>query len=131
RLAAARALAEIGPDSAPALPALVDALRQSDAGVRLPLFRAVGSLGPKGGPAVPVLVRLGGDADPAVRREAAVALERVGGKGGDARRTGQAGRPAVGKLTEIVRTEGDWLVRMNAVRALGQLGAEARQAVPA
>src|SRR5262249_60033781 len=86
RLAGARPLADLDPDTAPALPALVEALRQPDAGVRLPLLRAVGSLGPKGSPAVPVLVRLGEDEGPAVRREAAAALGVGGGGGGGAPR---------------------------------------------
>ena len=75
RMAAARALGIIGPEARGAIPALVGALRDSEAGVR---WEAAAALGRIGEDSVPALVEALWDRDVKVRHAATYALGAVG-----------------------------------------------------
>jgi HEAT repeat protein len=75
RYHAARALARLGYDAAPAVPALAVALRDEDWEVRTEAVRALGTTGHAAAAALPdLLIVLDGDADEQVREAAAWAL---------------------------------------------------------
>jgi HEAT repeat protein len=58
RNAAAYEIASMGPAAAPAVPALIEALDDSDAAVRFPVTVALGEIGPAAEAAVPRLQRM-------------------------------------------------------------------------
>ncbi|MGO8749112.1 MAG: HEAT repeat domain-containing protein [Thermoguttaceae bacterium] len=73
------ALADLGPDAAEAVPALIEKLKAE----KLPVFRrdvifALGQIGPAAGPAAPALVEALDDPSTAVRLTAAYALGLIG-----------------------------------------------------
>jgi HEAT repeat protein len=105
RWRAADALGQIGADARAAGPELVAALSDPDHLVRGVAVRAAGALAPDLAGAVPQLVRLFPDVN---------AIRAVS-------RFGAAGRPAVGPLTELLKSE-DPVLRRQAARALGKLG---------
>ena len=72
---AADALGRIG---AAAVPALIEALRSSDAAVRLKAVEVLGRMGPDAKDAVPDLVRLLDDPEEPIRRAATRTLGRIG-----------------------------------------------------
>jgi HEAT repeat protein len=99
---------------APAVPALIKALGDSDSAVRRAAAEALGKLGDP--QAVPALIQALGDSDSAVRRAAAEALGAIGDP------------QAVPALIQALG-DSDWDVRRAAAWALGKLGDP--QAVPA
>jgi HEAT repeat protein len=79
RYHAARALARLGEDAAPAVSALAAALRDDDWEVRTESLRALSNAGSAASAALPGIVGvLGQDADPQVRAAAAWALGALG-----------------------------------------------------
>ena len=121
RTEAVRALLKAGPQPATDVDALADALPSEIDLVRFHAAIALGDLGPAGRPAVPGLIHAAlWDADPAVRVEAAMALWKIDRKG-----------PLV--VPALVRALGDAneLICWIAADCLGQIGPEAREAVPA
>lgn len=93
QIAAADALGRIG---GPAVPALSDALSNSDAVVRLQACKALAYMGAKASPAVPELVQRLYDSEEAVRTQAANALGQIGDEA----------RPAVPQLVEMLKGKG-------------------------
>ena len=90
QIAAADALGRIG---GPAVPALADALSNTDAVVRLQACRALAYMGARASPAVPQLVERLYDSEEAVRTQAAGALGQIG----------EEARPAVPQLMEMLK----------------------------
>ena len=90
---AADALSRIG---AEAVPALIAALRDPDAPVRLQAARALSRIGPEAAPAVPALTAALSDHDVLVRRNAARALGQIG----------PAAKHAVPELIRALGSEG-------------------------
>lgn len=137
-----------GTDLAKAVPALVEALKSPQAGIRRNAAFALGELGPEAVPAIAALRQaLARDADIDVRRDAAFALGEIGPKAlpalmpqlnaPDARiRRSVAsalvriGEPAIPDLTALLRSP-DPIVRRNAAGILGRMGPTARSAVAA
>jgi HEAT repeat protein len=121
RAGAARALLQAGPQAASEVAALVDSLHDELDVVRFHAAVALGELGRAGRPAVAALTHTHlWDEDPAVRVAAAIALWKIDG------------RHAV-VLAALVRALGEdnELVCWLAADCLGQIGAPAREAVPA
>ena len=108
-----RLVEAFGAAGAPAVPALIQALGDSDWAVRR---AAAGALGAIGDPqAVPPLIQALGDRSENVRRAAAEALVKIG-------------TPAVSPLIQALG-DSDWAVRRAAAEALGAIGDP--RAVPA
>jgi HEAT repeat protein len=119
RLRAAALLERLGPPPA-AVPALLEALRDHDPGVRGHVAMALSSYEPHNASAVPALVRaLRQDSNYYVRGTAAEILERMG------RRARPAVSALMAALQDPVRS-----VRSSAAAALGPVGARAEVAVP-
>ena len=71
----------MGEAAGPAVPGLVEALRDPSALVRLHVVRAFGSIGEASKPALPALIEvLNKDPDPEVRREVSLTLSRLPGR---------------------------------------------------
>lgn len=135
-------------DLANAVPALVEALKSPQAGIRRNAAFALGELGPEGVPAIAALTEaLAHDTDIDVRRDAAFALGEIGPdalpalmpllSAPDARiRRSVAsslvriGEPAVPDLAALLHSP-DPIVRRNAAGILGRMGPTARSAVAA
>jgi HEAT repeat protein len=117
RQIAAKALGRIGPKPEAAVPALTEALKDKEGFVRWVAAQALAQIGET---AVPALIKsLGADHGPDVHRYAAEALVKIG-------------EPAVPALTKALRDkDNEWTVRQSAALALGAMGLEARDAVPA
>ncbi|MGB8169084.1 MAG: HEAT repeat domain-containing protein, partial [Chthoniobacteraceae bacterium] len=125
RREAATQIAKLGTGAKPALPALIKALSDSDKQVWSIAIGAIASLGPDAAEAVPTLLetidsrknRGGRDRD---RRQllmrSAYALTRIGA----------AAKPP---LLEALKSE-DSMARAGAARALGGMGATAKEAIP-
>ena len=114
RWSAENALGEIGPE---AVPALVEALKDKDSGVRERATMALGKIGPE---AVPALVEALKDKDSGVRERAAMALGRIGPEA----------KSAVSALIEALKDKNSG-VRERAAMGLGEIGPEAKSAVSA
>jgi HEAT repeat protein len=71
-------LSKLGPEAAPAVPALIDALKSQQALVRQNAALALGNIGSSAKAAVPGLTDALRDPEWAVRRQAAVALGQLG-----------------------------------------------------
>lgn len=151
RVNAAEALGKLGPNAAAAVPALERAAKDADGGVRLGAIRALGAVGPPTPESVRVVRAALADPDPQARAAAAEAF----GTWGQADEATQAdllgllddtndevkarvarilpkligATPAVvdGLTRRLAEDDGDW-VRVEAARALGQLGAAAAPA---
>jgi hypothetical protein len=80
RRQAAVALASLGPDAGPAVPALAAALADQDATVRQAAADALRQIGPSAGAAVPALTQALDDPDPGVRDSATQALTAIHGE---------------------------------------------------
>lgn len=120
-IAAASALAAIGPEAVPALmDILSDAVYEKQAAILLSL----GKLGPAAQEAVPVLINVVRSEIPydflGVRREAADTLGKIG----------PGARAAVPALVDALK-DNNWTVRSHAADALAGIGAAARASVPA
>jgi HEAT repeat protein len=114
-------LETLGATAAPAAPALVKALSDSDPFVRWSAARTLGKISPASAEtAVPALVELLKDADLDLRVAAAASLERYG----------RAARTAVPGLMQMLHaTDAD--LRVAVIHALGAIGSpEAAQALP-
>ncbi len=111
-----RKLAEIGPAAAPAIPALIAALKDEDWDVRSSAARALGNIGPAAASAVPSLIAALKDENRNVWDKAVDAL-------------GNIGPAAVPALIAALKDK-DSDVRSSAARALGQIGPAAASAVP-
>jgi HEAT repeat protein len=124
RLQAIEALGEMGPDAALAIPALISALHDKENpsnGIPGGAAEALGRIGPRAQGAEAALTALLDDEGSYVRVKAAQALWRI------LRRSD----PSVRVLMEVLKNrECDVFQRTLAVRALAEIGAEARTAVP-
>lgn len=108
RRLAFRRLIEIGE---PAVPTLVDLMREHGAPVRGDAFNALANLGPRAASAVPDLVEMLNGDQHELARSAAWILGMIG----------PAAEPAVPSLTRLLRHP-DERLRTVAARALGQIG---------
>lgn len=109
----------IGPHAGQQLSALVEALKDELAAVRLGATRALAEFGPRGYPAVPGLIHVSQwDHDGAVRTHAAVAIWKID----------RRDRIAVPVLMRSLR-EPDEVLRWVAADCLGDIGADAIDAV--
>lgn len=115
RYHAARALARVGPGSAPAVPVLVAALRDPDWEVRMESAWALSAVGPGAAAAEPALLTALRDPDPQVRASAAWALAGIGGS-----------RAAAVPALRRAKDDEDRTTREAAAGALAQLEGRAR-----
>jgi HEAT repeat protein len=123
RLAAAGVLATLeGSDSAPAVAVMREAVTSTDANIRRDAASALGECGAKAKSALSVLKKAAGDENATVRNAAALAIARI--------KTAQANHAAVRILLKGLK-EKDAPARQDAARLLGQIGPEARSAIPA
>jgi HEAT repeat protein len=117
--APASVLAHIGK---PAVPALVEGLRDAAPAVRLYCAVALGAIGPDAADGEPALAKALQDEDRAVRLQAIASLGGLG----------PAAKPAVGALVEtLAAADNGEEIRSEAAQALGGIGPEAAAAVPA
>lgn len=117
RLRAAKDLGRLGWLAREALPALVAVLNDSDPRVRESAAQAIGLMGPD---ALPTLVAMLGHGDKYVRRHAVWALAKLG----------PLARPALADLCQALK-DTDPRTASGAAQALGSMGAEAADSVPA
>jgi HEAT repeat protein len=118
-LPALRALAQYGPDAAPAMGKIVPLLRhEGDSEIRWNAARTLAKIGPAAKEAAPMLVEAMKDPEPLVREHAAEAL-------------GCIGPEAKETIPELVKAlkDPDAHVRRDAVRSLGQMGPAAKSAI--
>jgi HEAT repeat protein len=121
RTYAARALLQVGPEPDSDVAGLIDSLQNELEVLRFHAAIALGNLGRDARPAMPALIHTAlWDEDPAVRLEAAVALWKID-------RTGPLVIPALIKAL----ADSNELICWIAADCLGQIGSEAREAVPA
>jgi HEAT repeat protein len=120
---AALALAAIGPDAAKAVPALSGLLAKPDAGCRYAAALALGRIGAASKSAVPALQKQIGK-EPMISIASVWAIKRIDPAN---RSLAPAAVPVLNKLV----TAKDEILRVQAAGALGDLGPEARDAVPA
>jgi len=121
RTYAAHALLKVGPEPDSDVTGLIDALQNELEVLRFHAAIALGNLGHDARPAMPALIHTAlWDEDPAVRVEAAVALWKID-------RTGPLVIPALIKAL----ADHNELICWIAADCLGQIGSEAREAVPA
>ena len=78
RVQGAQGLSLHGPEARPAVPALTQALRSSDALLRTQAALALGAVGPEASESVPDLTTCLNDPEWSVRRQAALALGAIG-----------------------------------------------------
>ncbi|HLY73080.1 MAG TPA: HEAT repeat domain-containing protein [Planctomycetota bacterium] len=156
RIAAADALGGIDPKVKEAVPGLTKALSDEDVGVRLAAARALFSIqGTEAQSAIPVLAQMLKDEDADNRREAASALGAFGGAGktaipaltpglkdsdGGVRSAvawaiaritgGQANQSAIEVMIAALKDK-EPRARLDAARLLGEVGTDARSAIPA
>ncbi|MGE0707043.1 MAG: HEAT repeat domain-containing protein [Planctomycetota bacterium] len=111
---AARALAELGPAAAPALPALLTACKDKLFKVRAAAASAIGAIGPDArAQAGERLLELAQDPSASVREAAGAALRQVG-----------AGPAALKRLGAMLADK-EWKVRALALDVIAELGADA------
>jgi HEAT repeat protein len=111
---AAHALASIG-DAA--RPALIEALKSNDTGLRLGAAKALGEMGARSGDAIPALIENVGHADEELRTEIIETLALIG-------------KDAVAPLSKSLASP-DARLRSGSARALAAIGAAAADAGPA
>ncbi len=125
RWQALEALGKLGPDSAPAVPALIDAL--DDEYCRYRAIHVLGQIGSAAAPAVPMLVdRL------TVTLANAEYRDRETEVAGIIWTLGRIGPPAMAALPVLRQAlrDADSNIRYEAAHAVGELGAGAREAIP-
>jgi HEAT repeats len=148
RSAAIDYLATVGK---PAVPALIQALQDSDPQVRSSAAIILGKIGPVAAQAAPVLLRTIDDQDATVRSHAVQAIKKIGKQayipqliaGLDSgttwerysaahalRALGKDAAPAVPALTKKLQDENNW-IRVGSASALGSIGKAATPAIPA
>jgi len=120
RAAAARVLGDFGPAAKAAVPALVKALGDTNATLRLNATFGLGKIGARPELAVPALVGRLDDPDEEVRMYAAIALKKFGARAAN----------AVPALVATLRDR-SWQVRERAALALGAVGQNQPGAIPA
>lgn len=121
RTSALSALTLLGPQSRSQVPALLEGLRDEAPVVRAGAAQALGLLGAEAKEAVPALTTaLLRDRDFHVRVEAAVAVWRID------KRAGRV-MPVLAEALEV----DDEVLRWTAAECLGEMGADARPAIPA
>ncbi len=122
RIAAAWALTQTAAVAGPSLPAVSRALGDPSAQVRVLAALALKAMGPAGAPAVHDLTAALADSNEDVRVTAAAALGAIG----------SAARDAVGPLiATLQRPSESRAVQLSAATALGDIGPDARSALPA
>jgi HEAT repeat protein len=122
RAEAVRALLRAGPQPAPEVAALVNALHSDLDVVRFHAASALGDLGAAGRPGVPALIHASlWDEDPAIQLGAAMALWKIDPDKG----------PLVLHVLIRALDDANELICWIAVEGLGQMGPAAREAVPA
>lgn len=104
---AMKVLGKIGPESAPAVPALVDLLKDQDPKVRTEALFTLAAIGPKASPAIAPATAALADADRDVMLTAGYYLDKMGPEA-------KAAAPELRKLL----TSNDELVQITAVHAL-------------
>jgi HEAT repeat protein len=120
RLAALDYLEMLGPDAAPAAPAIIAAFQDPNLFVRWAATRVLGKIGPVNlNESIPALARLLSDPDLDVRVTAATVLEHFG----------KDAAPAADALARVVN-RGDAEFRIAALRALQAVGPRAADHVP-
>jgi HEAT repeats/HEAT repeat/PBS lyase HEAT-like repeat len=113
-----QAAEELGREDETAVPGLVRALQDDDAGVRLAAAEALGAFGDGAAAAVDSLIDGVGDLDPQVREMSIRALGNVGSKA----------RLALPVLIKALASK-DWRTSLAVTEALGKIGAS--EAIPA
>jgi HEAT repeat protein len=119
RAEAARALGELGPDAADAVPSLATRLADQDDGVRANTAAALSSIGSGAKQAVPALLKALNDKDKNVRTNAVGALISVK----------PTGKDAVQALMSKMKDRDGWAT-VYAPKALGVMGPAAKDAIP-
>ena len=120
RLCGALTLAQIGPEAEPAVPAMVESLKNKDWFwlERMYVEGALENLGPRSADAVARLSVLCADDNESVRRQAAEILGVIGHRA----------RPAVPALVLLLK-DNEQMVRGEAIKALGNIGPAAAPAL--
>jgi HEAT repeat protein len=120
------ALASIGPDASPAVPALIRMLRErSDTERQKAVVYALGEIGPASEPAVPLIVELLRDLRDRTQFLNVVAADALG-------KIGPGAKTALGDLIVALKSDnGSGRLVTSVTVALGQIGADAKAAIPA
>jgi HEAT repeat protein len=148
----------LGPKAKDAVPALIDELKDPSPEYRHEVEFALGAIGPDAKAAVPALIKEMQDEDPRVRRTACYALGKIGPAASEAIPTLQKNltsddkllklasiwallrievgdqpiqKMAIEPLTKALEESDRDLVKIEAARALGDIGPMAKEAVPA
>ncbi|NQT90763.1 MAG: HEAT repeat domain-containing protein, partial [Candidatus Omnitrophica bacterium] len=116
RRSAAEALGEIGSDAKSAISALTEALKDENGDVRVYAAEALGEIGPAAKSAIPALTEALKDEGMYVRFSAAEALSKI--------------KSTISPLIEALKDK-DWIVRVLVAQTLGEMGPEAKDAIPA
>jgi HEAT repeat protein len=112
------ALGAVAAQGAPAVPRLIDALKNQKA--RGYVIYALGEMRATAAPAAEVLAALVNDKDPLIAREAAISLAKIG----------PAAKAAVPELAKVL-ADGDAAKVPAVAYALGRIGPDAKAALPA
>jgi len=125
RREAAYELSHLGKAAKPALPALIKALEDDDKQVWSSALAGIAALGPDAQEAIPVLLdQLDGRKNRRGRRDVRQGVMRT------AYALSKIGKPALQPLTDALG-QSDTTLKVGAARALGGMGAAAKDAVPA
>lgn len=117
---AASVLGSVGKGVEATVPALIEATKQPDLGVRTRAIDALESLGPEAAAASPTLLKLVQTGDKDTRAAAIAALGKI-----------KASEPEVIEaLMAVAKKDVDPKTRGRAIRALGNIGGPAKEAVP-
>lgn len=111
RVRSLQILGRIGPESAPAVAALVEVLQAGDAATKTEALYTLGAIGPGAAAAVPTIANQIGDSDPRVVQAAAIALGKIG----------PAAKEAVPVLATLNPSK-DELLRLLSVWAILKIG---------
>ena len=111
RVRGLQVLARIGPESAPAVPALVELLKSADAASKAEILSTLGAIGPGAQAAVTAISDQLSDNDPRVAQAAAIALGKIG----------PAAKEAIPTLARLNQSNDD-LLRLISVWAILKIG---------